>query len=427
MSNRVLTESRAITAHGGIPRGPRRTALLTALLVALVVSAASRADAGAPRLVLAEDARDFGRVAPGDAVAHEFAITNEGDAPLTLGDVKPSRGATVIRYDTAIAPGQTGHIRLAADTWSFRGSPRLAVALSTNDPARPIITVQIKVNVEPYVAASPGHARYLTYQGGPRGTITQTLWDADGTDFRVVGVESPYSFIDVSYREARAEERDSELPGRQWRVDATIASAAAVGEIAGFLRVRLDHPKQKEARIPLSGFVRPMLAVTPPAARLGDVDPALPPSWVLVVKNYAETDVELTDATADVPGFRAEVKPVKPGRSYTVSLIVSADAPPGPFTGTLRIRTSSPKLAVLEVPLSGRILTAPSVPAVGAVGSACGAVVGSAVGTISVPVFGFAPPLAMPAAAADFAVSSSPKMLSRYDLRLSAICLVSNS
>ena len=345
-------------------RASRRRSAAALAVLAVLAAGTARSAAAEPRAALTETVRDFGRVAPGDPVAHEFTVANEGDTALVLGDPRATRGAVVERYDATVGPGQTGRIRVATDTWAFRGAPPLTATVSTNDPARPAITVGLKVNVEPYVLASPGHARYLTYQGGPPGTVTQTLWEATGAEFRVLGVESPYPFLAVAFREARPDERDPERPGPQWRVDGTIGSEPAVGALLGFIRVRLDHPKQRELRIALSGFVRPMLAVTPPAAALGDVDPAQAPTWTLVVKSYAEGAVDLSGATTDVPGFRAEVVPVTPGRTYALQLTVSGDAPPGPFDGTIRVRTSSARQAVLEVPLRGRVVAAtPALPA----------------------------------------------------------------
>lgn len=361
MSPHIVTKhpvTRLCVALIGLTRARWLAATFILALCSTACEQAQAAEDG-PRAVVAEEVRDFGRVAPGDLVDHDFLIANQGSAPLTIGGVRASRGARVEHYDAVIGPGETGRVRVKVDTWSFGGSPRLSVSFATNDPTRPKITVDMKVEVRPYVLARPGHARYLTYDGGPEGTIAQTLWEEKGADFRVIGVESPYPHLRVTYREVQPEQRDAALPSRQWRVEATIASESPVGPIVDFIRIRLDHPKQKEIRIPVSGFVRPMLAVTPPAASLGDVDSAKAPAWVLMVNNYGDADVNLTEATTDVPGFLAEVQPLEPGRRFRLRLTVGPEARPGAFAGTIRIRTSSPKRPFVAVPLTGRIVTQP--------------------------------------------------------------------
>jgi hypothetical protein len=126
--------------------------------------------------------------------------------------------------------------------------------------------------------------------------------------------------------------------------------------------VQFDHPRQKELRIPVSGFVRPMFAVTPPAAALGDIDPARPRRGYLLVKNFAEETVALLGVSTDVAGIGADLEPVESGRVYRVRLRFAPDLPAGPFAGTLRMRTASPQQPVIEVALSGRVVasTAPA-------------------------------------------------------------------
>ncbi len=56
-------------------------------------------------------AYDFGEVEQGAPVTATFTITNSGDAPLKLLNVKGSCGCTVVDYtQTEIAPGATGTV-----------------------------------------------------------------------------------------------------------------------------------------------------------------------------------------------------------------------------------------------------------------------------------------------------------------------------
>jgi len=216
--------------------------------------------------------------------------------------------------------------------------------------------------VRPFLLARPGSARYVFVQGADDGTIAQTVWAVDGADFQVLEARSPEPHLRVVFREARAAEAEPGAAGRQWRIELTLASSSPVGPLRGVVVVRTDHPRQPELRIPVSGFVRPMFAVTPPAARLGDVDPARAPHLSLHVKNFAEERVALTGVSSDVPGIGAELVTVEAGRVYRVRLSVRPDTPAGPFSGTLRIRTASPKQPTIEVPLAGRIVPAATAP-----------------------------------------------------------------
>jgi hypothetical protein len=336
----------------------RCTVLLVAATWMLSLSAAFAADPG-PRAVVPEVSHDLGVVAVGSDVVHEFAIRNEGSAPLTLKQGRATRELKVLGYDRTIAPGDTGRITVAVDTWTGVGPGTLNARFSSNDPARPEIVLEVKVHIRPYVLADPGYVRYVVVQGSGEGTVSQTLMPTDGGDFRITRVEAP-AYLRVSYREAGLPEWNRETRGRKWILDATILSEAPVGALSGFIAVHLDHPEQKQLRIPISGFVRPVFAVTPPAGHVGDVDPTRPlERSSLIVKNFAREPAVVKDVTTDIPGLSVVVTPIESGRTYRLRLVFSPDAPAGAFDGTIRVETSSPRVPLLEVPVSGRIVSKP--------------------------------------------------------------------
>jgi hypothetical protein len=218
------------------------------------------------------------------------------------------------------------------------------------------VALAVQLDVRPFLLVRPGYARYITVQKAREGTLAQTIGAADGATFRVLRVESPLPSLRVSFREARPDERQPAWTGSQWRVTVTLASESPVGALAGSIVVHTDHPRQRRAFIPVSGFVRPILAVTPPEARLGDLDHRRSNPVRLLVRNFAEEPIEITGVSTDVAAVRAELEPIQAGRTWRLKLLPAPGAPLGPFEGTLRLRTGSPKLPSLEVPLSGRIV-----------------------------------------------------------------------
>jgi hypothetical protein len=113
---------------------------------------------------------------------------------------------------------------------------------------------------------------------------------------------------------------------------------------------------QKRTLISLNGFVRPMMGVTPPEALVGDLARTRTEPLRLFVKNFAEETFEITGVSTDVAAVRAEIEPIQPGRSWHLNLFVVPDSPVGSFQGKVVLRTASPKIPRLEVPLSGRLV-----------------------------------------------------------------------
>jgi hypothetical protein len=306
-----------------------------------------------------ESTVDVGILAVGADARYEFSIRNDSSAPLTLRAARVPTEAAITALDAHIAPGTRGRVQITLDSFALVGPNEVAVVLAASgDPSRPQIRLALRVDVRSFIVVDPGFARYLFVQGAREGTITQSLWATDGAPFRVTAVRSPSPDLRVSVREAHADERVPASAGTQWRVEATLASRPAVGPLGGFIELMLDHPRQTRVRIPVSGFVRPMLAVTPPAGNLGEVHTGTAVRGRFLLKNFAEEDVGVERVRADVAGIAAEVSAVEPGHVYTIALAVAADAPPGPFSGQLRIHTSSAKARTIDVPIEGTIIAA---------------------------------------------------------------------
>ena len=326
-------------------------------LWALPLSAQEPAQEGAaPKAVVAETILDLGIVPKGDQTKFEFVVRNEGTAELEITEVRPSCGCTVAQFDSRIAPGSTGKVSAVLDTTNLYGANSKTLTVFTNDVKNAQIVLTVKSDVKPYLAASPGYARFNTVQLEEEGTITQNLWAEDGNDFKVVSAEAPYSFMRASFREAKEEEKIEKGKGRQWLVDVTLASDAPVGALTKHLVITTDHPKQKWVKIPVSGFVRPVVAVTPPQANFRSVDQNEAKSTHLLVKNFATELVHVTGVDSDMDNLTATIVPVEEGRSYRVSLEMKPTSKKGPFTGKLTIVTDSKKVPSIEVDISGAVI-----------------------------------------------------------------------
>jgi hypothetical protein len=308
------------------------------------------------------ESRDLGVVGLGEEAVAEFEVRNEGGAPLTLQAPGLPPGVAVEGLVAALAPGESVRLRVRIDTLNARDDPQQRWTLVTNDPDRARVPLTVRLDVRPFLLVRPGYARYITVQKAREGTIVQTVGAADGAAFRVLRVESPTPHLRVTFREARPDERRPEWTGSQWRVETTLAADSPVGPLTGMLVVHTDHPRQRRAVVPLSGFVRPILAVTPAEARLGDLDRRRTEPLRLSVRNFAEETIQITGVSTDVAAVRAEIEPVEAGRRWRLKLWPAPGAPLGPFEGKIVLRTASPKLPSFQVPLSGRLVE-PALPA----------------------------------------------------------------
>lgn len=336
----------------------RHTKTVILALCAALLVAASLLAAGKPKAVAVEPISDVGSVAKGDKITHDFVIRNDGDADLQITNVQPACGCTVAEFDKTIKPGATGKVHAVVDTTTFNGPIAKGISVFTNDPDAPQIELTLRAKVDPYISVKPGYARYIIVQGEPEGNIAQSLWAPDGSSWDVTSVDSPYPFLKVSFHEAKAEERLPDAKGKQWQIEMKLANDAKVGPLSDYVTVHTSHPKQKIVQIPVSGFVRPVIAVTPPVADFGKIElkgEALHKS--IDIRNFATESIKVTGIEPTLPkGIETKLESLKDGREYEVKVTVSPEIAKGPFNGKLTIHTDSPKAPTLEVELKGIVI-----------------------------------------------------------------------
>jgi Protein of unknown function (DUF1573) len=342
---------------------PLKNAVLASCVGLLLALSAGAAAADGPKAVPVEPVKDVGTLAKGEKIVHDFQIRNDGDAALQITEVRPACGCTVADYDKTIAPGQIGKVHVAIDTATFSGAVSKGVTVLTNDPQAPEIELTVKANLQPMISVKPGYARYITVQKEPKqGIITQTLWAPDGSDFDIVKVDSPYPFLTTTFREAKTDERQAVEgvaagKGKQWRLEMALSNDAPVGPLSDFVTVHTTHAKQKLVQIPISGFVRPVVTVTPPVADFGQIELKEPLRKALNIRNFATEPIKVTGVEKEgLQGVDISLEPLTEGREYQVRVVLKPELGKGPFNGKLTIRTDSPKVPVIAVDLKGTVL-----------------------------------------------------------------------
>ncbi|HVT60154.1 MAG TPA: DUF1573 domain-containing protein [Thermoanaerobaculia bacterium] len=313
--------------------------------------------AKAPKAAAVEPVIDVGTIPAGDKAAHDFEIRNEGEGVLMLTDVRAACGCTVASFDKTIAPGQSGKVHVIVDTLGFNGPIAKGVTVFTNDPKNPQIELTVRAKIQPYIVVDPGYARYVTVRGeGKQGNIVQTLYASDGEPMDIVKVESPFPYLTISYREAQEGERLPDVKAKQWRVEMVLSNDAAVGALIGHVTIHTNHPKQKLVQIPVSGFVRPVVAVTPPVADFGKIELKTPLHRTLDVRSFATEPIKMIGLEGQIKGIEAKLKPIEEGREYQLLVTLDPAIGKGPFYSKLVIHTDSPKSPIVEVELKGTIL-----------------------------------------------------------------------
>ena len=342
---------------------PRRiVSALSALALAFAfapapLAAQPKAAESGPKLVITEDKKDVGQVAKGEPIKHVFVLKNAGTADLHITDVKPSCGCTVPEFDKVIKPGAEGKVTLTVDTKNFSGPISKTALLITDDPNVPQKTLFLSAIVKPFVDALPyGFFRIQALSG--QSASSELVLVSDEADFKPTKAEVPNSYLKASLAPVPEKELIKDKNPNQWKVTVTTAPDAPEGLLGGNVKVATGLKKQPELEIPISGFIKPTVSVTPLSINFGNFDPKGDPqkrNVMLVNNNAAVENFAVTKAETNVPGISAEVVPVDKSRVQVV-LTVDQKIKKGVFEGDLTIKTNDKAKSDVKVPIKGVIL-----------------------------------------------------------------------
>jgi hypothetical protein len=334
------------------------TWIAVAALVSVATLATAQEPAEGPRLVVPEKILDQGEVAKGEVVEANFKLVNEGTETLVVKAVRPTCGCTVADFDREIQPGGEGWIKAKLDTEDFSGPVSKSILIMTNDPDEPTVTVVIKADVQPYIEILPRPLiRFNTVKHEQMDQRVVVVAAEEDRDFTVTGVDSNVPYLDVRVRKLEGEDRRRQRSGTQYEVSLSLTEDAPVGPVSAQLTVHTDHPNAREVPIKVYGVIRALLHVTPPQIQFGTVEAKVKPGRnVIVVSNRTGSETtEVTSATVDDAAFSTEVRAIKEGRRYQVTVTINEDADPGVRDAVLTLATTDPQFPELIVPVRANI------------------------------------------------------------------------
>lgn len=100
-------------------------------------------------IALSESNFSFGKLKKGDHVEHVYEVTNTGENPLIISQVKPGCGCTVPDYTKEpILPGKKGKITLKFDSSNFDGMVNKQAEVFANVEKAPIV-LSFTADVQP--------------------------------------------------------------------------------------------------------------------------------------------------------------------------------------------------------------------------------------------------------------------------------------
>jgi hypothetical protein len=301
----------------------------------------------APKIQFAELQHDFGRVAGGSVVKHEYVFTNTGTATLTVSQVHATCGCTALgTWSREVAPGATGTIPIQFNSGSFMGVVHKTVTVTCNDPAQPTVHLQLKANIWKSIEVQPMFA-VLNVSADTTGPVSSTVRIA-------INQEEP---LGVHSAESNLKHFTAEIvtntPGREYNLIIKTVPPLPPGNTQGQISFKTTSTNTPTMSLPALAIVQPAVVVSPAQITLPAQSPAQPQTYVVAVRNYSSAPFAVSNAASNVGTVAVALKEVEAGRQYNLELTFPAsyDIPAGQHL-EITANSTHPAYPLIKVPVN---------------------------------------------------------------------------
>jgi hypothetical protein len=326
-------------------------------VIASAVALTAGAAAAQPVVHVEPEVLDFGRMKQQESRTGEVTISNRGDAPLEIRDVKTTCGCTAAVPDVSVLqPGESTALRIDFNSKRFQGDQQKAVRIMTNDPQRPEARAYVAAYVHVPLITNPDKPR-IFFSQVRQGTSATEVFEFTAADEEVLEVE--LARHDPDLFELSVVNRYEDDPKRS-ALMITVPENMPAGDHRDIVRVATNVPDAPTMDIDVRARVVLDLKAFPDRVNFRYVK-----AGQTLTKNVRvsavdrDTEFAVTGADVDIPGLKASVEETVPAKEFFVYLrgnvlpdsdqrLIDAR---GRLQGTLRIETSLASQPVIEVPV----------------------------------------------------------------------------
>jgi len=330
-----------------------KTTLFTAAFWTGAWCVAALAD-GTPKIQFDQTLYDFGKTSQVATVSGVFKFKNAGAGILKVEPPKPSCGCTVaeLKPDT-LPPGATGELAFTLNLGLSRATMEKHIAVRSNDPLTPEVSLTIKVDYTPLYDLNPMTLSPSLAFGVNDTVQFTTLIRTDGKPLRIARLDA----------------------SKPW-IKATVEPGAKTNEAAARIRVAIqrDGPPRRfneyvhvyttgQTNTPVSsiylyGQVMGEISLSPEALYWSITDAAKTPvegpegliTRRVAIRSANGQTFELKNPQSTIKGIKVELVPKEAGKVYELVARLD-DVPASTVSGNVSFETSVAAQSRIEVPV----------------------------------------------------------------------------
>jgi hypothetical protein len=303
-----------------------------------------------PTLQVERTDLDAGEVWKGETARYLLKIKNAGDAPLEY-VAKPACGCTITTYDRVIAPGSEGQLEAELKTSGFRGKVTKTIALQTNDPDRPNMTVRLTASIRAVVEVLPSSQPLIPLKVGEPTVHEMQIKLQDTKPVEITRVFCGAPYASASVKKVESNEPDTAL----YTLTLTIQPSAPIGRSA--FPVVLSTTSTHEPQSNITVVTEKGIVVLPASVYMGilTAQTHLPLSQIVTLTRRS-APFRILKVEIDDPHLEVQQQTVRPDMEYRLTVIYRGGWTEGSVRRKIIVHTDDAEQPRIEIPLVANVV-----------------------------------------------------------------------
>ncbi|MCM8807696.1 MAG: DUF1573 domain-containing protein [Candidatus Omnitrophica bacterium] len=285
----------------------------------------------------------FGKVRHGEKLNFTFKFKNIGNQPLRIKSIRASCGCIISSISKRIfLPREKGEIKVKFDTTGRSGWQQQPIYVYSNDPATPLILLQLKGEILSELRYIPKVIDFGAVRKGQ--FVCRSLYIIPGEEkFKIEKIIIPSYF--------KLENKKLEDPLR-YELKISFSPKQVIGKLEEKLILYTNLRKYKKIEIPIIAEVKGEIVCFPEFFFFGIVKGKKQLSRTIRISNYFKKDFQITEITKNIDWIFLNLKNSKKQKEYElVATLNIKKLPIGFAKGELKIRTNILDEPILKIPV----------------------------------------------------------------------------
>lgn len=308
----------------------------------------------APKIQFEQTVFDFGKTSRVETVSGIFKFKNAGGGLLKIDPPKPACGCTIasLKPDTLKA-GETGELGFTLNLGRYRAVMEKHIAIKSNDPQTPDVSLAIKVDYTPLYEVNPMTLLPILPLGVESTNLSATITRTDGRPLGIAKLEATKPWITAKL------DSESKADATNALIRVEIRREGPLGRFNEFLHVYgVEQSNAPVATIYIYGQLLGQVLVSPETlywsvSPIGTNQTARPESVTtrrMTIRSADGKKIEVKNPQSTIAGITFELVTKDPGKEYEL-VAKLGDVPKTTVSGNVSFETSVAAQPKIEVPI----------------------------------------------------------------------------